>query len=127
EESLREQQQKEDTAWKAVMEQEQHQQRADNSCTFAGPLNKLQQKEELKDIAAALALPESGKKDDILEQISSHFEKHPELKSDPHFESLFNSESTHGPTNRFTSLMFPWLGHPSWPGPLVLQVPPQLL
>ncbi|KAH9040859.1 hypothetical protein EDB83DRAFT_2205447, partial [Lactarius deliciosus] len=50
-------------------------------------------KEELEDIAATLALPESGKKDDILERISSHFKKHPELKSDPGFEGLFNSRS----------------------------------
>jgi hypothetical protein len=48
----------------------------------------------LEDIAMALALPEGGKKDEIFERITTHFEKHPELKADPHFEGLFNLQHT---------------------------------
>ena len=47
-------------------------------------------KEELEDIAVALGLLESGKKDELIERISSFFEEHPELKTHPQFEGLFS-------------------------------------
>jgi hypothetical protein len=79
----KEQQQAEDEA--------RRKRRADTSRVFAGPLNKTRRKEELGDIAAALALPDSGKKDALLERIFAFFEEHPELKKDPRFEGLFSS------------------------------------
>jgi hypothetical protein len=54
-------------------------------------LNKSKRKEELEDLAIALALPEGGKKDDLFQRISDHFEQHPGLKTNPRFEGLFNS------------------------------------
>ncbi|KAH9037599.1 hypothetical protein EDB85DRAFT_1861199, partial [Lactarius pseudohatsudake] len=54
-------------------------------------------KVDLEDIAIALALPETGKKDDIFERISRHFEQHPKLKRDAQFEGLFNLQPTKRP------------------------------
>ncbi|KAH9009061.1 hypothetical protein EDB84DRAFT_1251323, partial [Lactarius hengduanensis] len=71
--------------------------RADHTHTFTGSLNRSKRKGELEDIAVALALPETGKKDDIFERISRHFEQHPELKRDARFEGLFNLQPTKRP------------------------------
>ncbi|KAH9018843.1 DDE superfamily endonuclease-domain-containing protein [Lactarius pseudohatsudake] len=83
-------QQAEEVARKASEDKERRERRADISRIFTGPLNKTRRKEELEDIAVALALPEAGRKDEILERISSHFEEHPDLKTTPRFEGLFN-------------------------------------
>jgi hypothetical protein len=86
---LKEQRQAETTARKATEDDARRKRRADSERVFTGPLNKTRRKEELEDIAAALALPDSGKKDEILERISRHFEEHPDLKTTPRFEGLF--------------------------------------
>ena len=55
---LKEQQQAKDTAQKAAGDWEQCKWQADITVVFTGPLNKSRWKNELEDIAAALALPE---------------------------------------------------------------------
>ena len=86
-------------SWRGVFEEAtarwRHEWRADGSCVFSRMLNKSCWKGDLEDISAALALPENGKKDKIFDHILSHFETHPELKLDPHFEGLFNSSWSH--------------------------------
>lgn len=72
-------------------DQERRKRRMDLSCVFTGPLNMTRRKQELEDIAIALALSRKGRKRDILERIMTEFEANPELKSDPRFEALFNS------------------------------------
>ena len=64
--------------------------RADGSSVFIGPLNKSRRKEDLKDLAAALNLLEVGKKNHLLDRIFKHFNEHPDLKTSPRFEGLFN-------------------------------------
>ena len=59
--------------------------------TFTGPLNKSRRKEELANIAAALSLSDSGKKDDIYGRIIEEFEANPQLKTNTQFEGLFHS------------------------------------
>ena len=63
---LKEQQQAKDTARKAAGDWEWCKWQADITVVFTGPLNKSRWKNELEDIAAALALPESCKKDELL-------------------------------------------------------------
>ena len=87
---LKEQQQAKDTAQKAAGDQDQHKQQADITVVFAGPLNKSRQKNELEDIAAALALLESGKKDKLLQHICNHFDEYPDLRTNPCFKELFH-------------------------------------
>ena len=87
---LKEQQHVEEMARKTTEDDARRKRRADGSRIFTGGLNKTRRKEELEDIAAALALPDSGKKDELLDRISNHFEEHPDLKSNPRFEGLFN-------------------------------------
>jgi len=58
--------------------------------TFSGALSMSRRKEELEELAAALALSDSGKKEELLERISNYFEEHPEVKTSPRFEGLFN-------------------------------------
>jgi hypothetical protein len=87
---LKEQRQAETAARKATEDDARRKRRADCERVFTGPLNKTRRKEELEDIAVALALPDSGKKDELLERISRHFEEHPDLKTTPRFEGLFN-------------------------------------
>ena len=55
---LKEQQQAKDTARKAAGDWERCKWQADITVVFTGPLNKSRWKNELEDIAAALALPE---------------------------------------------------------------------
>ena len=88
---LKEQRQAEDAARKATEDQARRNRRADNSRIFTGPLNKTRRKEDLEDIAVALALPDGGKKDELLERISNYFEEHPDQKTTPRFEGLFNA------------------------------------
>ena len=88
---LKEQQQAKDTAQKAAGDQEQHKWQTDITIVFTGPLNKSRQKNELEDIAAALALLESGKKDKLLQCICNHFNEHLDLKTSPCFKGLFHS------------------------------------
>jgi hypothetical protein len=76
---------------KAAEDQAQHKRRADISRVFTGPLNKARQKEELEDIALALSLSDSGKKDDIYNRIMMEFKENPNQSLEPHFEGLFNS------------------------------------
>ena len=78
-------------AWKAAEGQAWREHRADPTHTFTGPLNKSQCKEDLTDIAAALLLLNSGKKDDIFKWIIKEFNGCLELKPNPHFEGLFHS------------------------------------
>jgi hypothetical protein len=87
---LKEERQAEDAARKATEDEARRKRRADGSRVFTGPLNKTRRKGDLEDIAAALALPDGGKKDELLERISKHFEEHPELKTSTRFEGLFN-------------------------------------
>ena len=54
---------------KAAEDQARWKRRADISYIFTGPLNKARRKEELEDIALALSLSDSGKKDDIYNRI----------------------------------------------------------
>ncbi|KAI9441406.1 hypothetical protein H4582DRAFT_2055337 [Lactarius indigo] len=75
---LKELHQKEDLVRKAAEDQARR------------PLNKTRRKEELEDIAIALLLSDSGKKDDIYSRIMKEFEENPKWKSDPRFEGLFN-------------------------------------
>ncbi|KAH9034338.1 hypothetical protein EDB85DRAFT_2144426 [Lactarius pseudohatsudake] len=93
--SQKKQQQADGDAWKAAEDEARRKWRADLT------------REELEDIAAALALLDSGKKDELLERITTFFEEHPDLKTDPRFEGLFSSQpqkpvagplNTHGPT-----------------------------
>ena len=88
---LKEQQQAKDTARKAAGDQERRKRRADITVVFTGPLNKSRRKNELEDIAAALALLESGKKDKLLQCICNHFDEHLDLKTSPCFKGLFHS------------------------------------
>ncbi|KAF8262140.1 hypothetical protein EI94DRAFT_1809256 [Lactarius quietus] len=78
-------------ARKATEDQAQRKRRADISCVFTGPLNKARQKEYLQDIAIALSLLDSGKKDDIYSRIMEEFKENPNWRSEPRFEGLFNS------------------------------------
>jgi hypothetical protein len=87
---LKEERQADEAARKATEDEARHKQRADASRIFTGPLTMARQKGDLEDIAAALALPDEGKKDNILERISKHFEDHPDLKTSQQFEGLFN-------------------------------------
>jgi hypothetical protein len=87
---LKEQRQLEDAARKATEDDARRKRRADGSRVFTGPLNKTRRKEDLEDIAAALALSDEGKKDDLLERIFKHFEEHSDLKTNSRFEGLFN-------------------------------------
>ena len=72
-------------------DQAQHKWRADISYIFTGPLNKARRKEELEDIALALSLSDSGKKDDIYNRIAKEFEENPNWRLEPRFEGLFTS------------------------------------
>ena len=87
---LKEQRLLEDAARKAAEDGARRKRRADRSRIFAGPLNKTRRKEDLEDIAAALALPDGGKKDDLLDRIIKHFDEHADLKTNARFEGLFN-------------------------------------
>jgi hypothetical protein len=87
---LKEQRQLEDAARKDAEDDARRKRRADGSRIFAGPLNKTRRKEDLEDIAAALALPDGGKKDDLLDRIIKHFDEHADLKTNSRFEGLFN-------------------------------------
>ena len=78
-------------AQKAAEDLAQHKCRADPTHIFTGLLNKSWCKEELADIAAALSLLDSGKKDDIFERIMAAFDENPGLKTNPHFKGLFHS------------------------------------
>lgn len=77
-------------AQKATEDRAWLQRRVDGSRVFTGPLNKSRRKQDLKDIANALALLDVGKKDHLLDRISKHFNEHPDLKTSPRFEGLFN-------------------------------------
>ena len=85
--------QNEELAWKAAEDLARHKLRADPTHTFTGTLNKSRRKEELADIAAALSLSDSGKKDDIFERIMKEFDENPGLKTNPRFEGLFRVQS----------------------------------
>ena len=74
---------------KAAEDQARRKRRADISYIFTGPLNKARQKEELKDIALALSLSDSGKKDDIYNRIAKEFKENPNWRLEPCFEGLF--------------------------------------
>lgn len=87
----KEQRQNEELARKAAEDQARCKCRADPTHTFTGSLNKSRRKEELADIAAALSLSDSGKKDDLFERIMQEFEANPDLKTKPRFEGLFQS------------------------------------
>ena len=87
---MKEEWQAEEAAWKATEDEARRKRRADSSLIFTGPLNKTRRKGDLEDIAAALALPVGGKKDDLLDKISKHFDKYPDLKTSSRFEGLFN-------------------------------------
>jgi hypothetical protein len=83
--------QNEELARKAAEDLARRKRRADLTHTFTGGLNKSRRKEELADIAAALSLLDSGKKDDIFERIMKEFDENPGLKTNPRFEGLFQS------------------------------------
>jgi uncharacterized coiled-coil protein SlyX len=87
---LNEQQLTEEAARKATEGEARRKRRADKTRIFSGALNKSRRKEELEDLAAALALSDSGKKDELLERVSNYLEEHPEVKKSPCFEGLFN-------------------------------------
>ncbi|KAH8994810.1 DDE superfamily endonuclease-domain-containing protein [Lactarius akahatsu] len=74
---LKEQRAAEELARKASEDEARRIRRADYTRVFTGPLNKSRRKEDLEDIAVALALPEVGKKDELVDRILSHFEKKP--------------------------------------------------
>lgn len=88
---LKEQKAAEELARKTSEDEARRKRRADYTRVFTGPLNKSRRKEDLEDIAIALALPEGGKKDELVERIAGHFEKYPALKTDSRFEGLFGS------------------------------------
>ena len=77
---MKEERQAEEAARKATEDEARRKRRADSSLIFTGPLNKTRRKGDLEDIAAALALPVGGKKDDLLDKISKHFDKYPDLR-----------------------------------------------
>ncbi|KIJ08364.1 hypothetical protein PAXINDRAFT_18494 [Paxillus involutus ATCC 200175] len=81
-EELKKQKEAEVKVKKAAEEQARRERRADHSRLFTGTLNKTKKKDELEDLVAALALPEAGKKDDLLDKIIGHFNKFPQLKGD---------------------------------------------
>ncbi|KIK73982.1 hypothetical protein PAXRUDRAFT_20327 [Paxillus rubicundulus Ve08.2h10] len=81
-EELKKQKVVEVKAKKALEEQARQEWRDNHSHLFMGTLNKTKRKDELEDLAAALALPEAGKKDNLLNRIIGHFNKFPQLRSD---------------------------------------------
>ena len=87
---LKEERQAEEAARKATEDDARRKRRADFSRIFTGTLNKSRLKEDLEDLAVALALPVGSKKDELLDKITKHFDEHPELKTSPRFEGLFN-------------------------------------
>ena len=113
-------------------------QRADNALhkTFTSPLASYIRKDDLKDIAAALTLDQTGTIAELQARCKEHLAHHPELQSHPRFEGLFAVRRTrrthiHGrqapvlsdDTNTSTIS----LAHPSMPVPLPpssMPVPP---
>jgi hypothetical protein len=88
-------------ACKAAGDDTRRKRRADHTHLFSGPLNKSRRKEELEDIAIALALPKGGKKDNLFQRISDHFKQHPDLKTSPRLKAF----STHGHQSDFVLLI----------------------
>ena len=87
---LKEQQLTEEGARKASEDEGRHKRRADTTKMFSGVLSMARRKEELEELAAALALSDSGKKEELLERVCIYFEEHPEVKTSPRFDGLFN-------------------------------------
>lgn len=63
--------------------------------TFDVPLASYKRKDDLKDVAAALALDQTGTIADLLKRCQMHLNNHPELKTNPRFAGLFKTRRTH--------------------------------
>ena len=79
-------------AWKAAKQKEDLVRRATQGSTraFVGSLSLTENKTELEDIADAVGINISGTKAQLLEQITNHFNDHPQFKEDPHFIGMFD-------------------------------------
>ncbi|KAG1867791.1 hypothetical protein DFJ58DRAFT_838028 [Suillus subalutaceus] len=60
-----------------------------SQAAFTGAI-KTKKLEELRDVAAALRLPETGLKAELLQRILQHFNDHPGLKKNQRYDGLFN-------------------------------------
>ncbi|KAG2028970.1 hypothetical protein BDR03DRAFT_831724, partial [Suillus americanus] len=60
-----------------------------SQATFTSAI-KTKKLEELRDIAAALQLPETKLKAEVFQRILQHFDGNPDLKKNPWYEGLFN-------------------------------------
>ncbi|KAG1870112.1 hypothetical protein DFJ58DRAFT_837505 [Suillus subalutaceus] len=60
-----------------------------SQAAFTGTI-KTKKLEELRDLAAALRLPETGLKAEVFQRILQHFDGNPDLKKNPRYEGLFN-------------------------------------
>ena len=57
--------------------------------TFEQPISAYKHKDDLKDIAAAFALDQQGTIAQLLSQIKTYMDLHPELATNPRFQALF--------------------------------------
>ena len=57
--------------------------------TFEAPLLSYKRTDDLKDIAAAFNLNDTGTIPDLVAQIQEDMDRHPNLAEDPHFTALY--------------------------------------
>ncbi|KAG2137600.1 uncharacterized protein EDB93DRAFT_1048132, partial [Suillus bovinus] len=92
EQAERERQEEASKQKKAAEEQGKHDRQAEqerSQVAFTGAI-KTKKLDELCDIAAALRLPETGLKAELLQRIVQFFDGQPELKKNQRYEGLFN-------------------------------------
>ncbi|KAG2743141.1 hypothetical protein P692DRAFT_201809304 [Suillus brevipes Sb2] len=92
EQAERERQEEVSKQKKAAEEQGKRDRRAEqerSQVAFTGAI-KTKKLDELRDIAAALRLPETGLKAELLQRIVQFFDDQPELKKNQRYEGLFN-------------------------------------
>lgn len=88
--AVKAQKEADERAKKDELERQRQANRALGTSQFNGALS-TKTKRELEDIAVALAIPEDGKKDDLVKRIRGHLNAHPELAARPRFSGLFTS------------------------------------
>ncbi|KAG1858730.1 hypothetical protein DFJ58DRAFT_840325 [Suillus subalutaceus] len=97
EQAERERQDEANKQKKLTEEQEKRDRRAEqehSQVAFTGAI-KAKKLEELRDIAAALRLSESGLKAEVFQRILQHLDEDPDLKKNPRYEGLFNPTHSH--------------------------------
>ncbi|KAI9436270.1 hypothetical protein H4582DRAFT_1794099, partial [Lactarius indigo] len=70
-------------------EREEQRRQRDPNAPFTGALTS-KMKANLQDIAQVLGLSTNGQKKAIVTRINAHFDSHPTLRDNPHFEGIFN-------------------------------------